>query len=108
MCCWDICPMCYDDNSMFDYYDDSSLDIVDGEIIYGCTNPDALNYNPSANSYDGSCTYPVEGCTNVNAINYNPEADIDDGSCYDFIFGCTDTNSINFNPEANTDDGSCI
>jgi hypothetical protein len=30
---------------------------------------------------DGSCEYPVYGCTDPNALNYNPEAGIDDGSC---------------------------
>jgi len=105
--CWPPnCPECYLD---LDGSSDLNYDEFDeSQIIYGCTNPDALNYNPDANSYDGSCTYPIQGCMNVNAINYNPEADIDDGSCYDFIFGCTDTNSINYNPAANTDDGSCI
>ena len=27
--------------------------------IYGCTDSDALNYNPQANTDDGSCEYPV-------------------------------------------------
>ena len=38
-----------------DYIDDESLN--DG-AIYGCTDPEASNYNSSANSYDGTCTYP--------------------------------------------------
>ena len=47
----------------------------------GCMDPMALNYNPLANSDDGSCIYPTEGCTDPDAINYNPTAIIDDGSC---------------------------
>jgi hypothetical protein len=29
--------------------------IPPGGLLYGCTNPDALNYNPMANQDDGSC-----------------------------------------------------
>ncbi|HEY1022312.1 MAG TPA: hypothetical protein VGE06_08355 [Flavisolibacter sp.] len=37
--------------------------------VSGCTDPAALNYNPSATSNDGSCTYP--------AITYSPPVKID-------------------------------
>ena len=47
--------------------------------MYGCTDPAALNYNPSATIDDGSCRYA--GCTDSTATNYNPIAVIDDGSC---------------------------
>jgi len=47
----------------------------------GCTDPNALNYNPLANTDDGSCVYSTEGCTDPNAINFNPNATLDDGSC---------------------------
>lgn len=49
--------------------------------VPGCTDSSANNYNPSANTNDGSCTYDVPGCTNYNATNYNPNATVDDGSC---------------------------
>ena len=42
--------------------------------VPGCTNPNAINYNISANVDDGSCIVPVDGCTDPNAINYNPLA----------------------------------
>lgn len=54
------------------------------QIIRGCTDPRATNYNPSANTDNGSCTYTntaIYGCTVSTAINYNPNATIDDGSC---------------------------
>ena len=47
--------------------------------MYGCTDPAALNYNPSATIDNGSCRYA--GCTDSTAANYNPIAVIDDGSC---------------------------
>ncbi|MFA7150813.1 MAG: prepilin-type N-terminal cleavage/methylation domain-containing protein [Candidatus Paceibacterota bacterium] len=52
-------------------------------IIYGCTDPEANNFNPDAEIDDSSCTYPdpVFGCTDFEALNYNPVADTDDGSC---------------------------
>lgn len=58
-------------------------------IIRGCTDPNALNYNPLAVENDGSCVYPqpaspitkVKGCMDPNSLNYNPNATEDDGSC---------------------------
>lgn len=56
---------------------------IDGTCgpVFGCTDPNALNYNAEATSDDGSCVYPVAGCTDSAAINYNPAATADDGSC---------------------------
>ena len=48
-----------------------------------------------------SCA-PVEGCTNPLATNFDPEADSDDGTC--LIQGCTDSAANNYNPEANSGD----
>ncbi len=36
--------------------------------IYGCTDPSALNYNPEANTDDGSCVYPPDNDECVDAI----------------------------------------
>lgn len=49
----------------------------------------------------------ISGCTNHNAINYNPDATYNDGSCM-FVSGCTQSNATNYNPIAVIDDGSCI
>jgi hypothetical protein len=95
-------------------------------ITYGCTDPTAYNYNPSAMEDNGTCQYitispppptppplpPVNvlGCTDRNAVNYNATATLDDGSCFwnSFILGCTDPTASNYNASANKDDGSCI
>ena len=99
--------------------------------IIGCMDPSALNFNPNANTDDGSCVAVVEGCTDATAYNYNELASTDDGSCiacpYDIfteysstadiydvalcqtliVEGCTDFSYMEYYSEANTDDGSC-
>ena len=48
------------------------------------------------------------GCTDSDAVNYNPASGvIEDGSCIDIVLGCTDQNACGFDSSANTDDGSC-
>ena len=87
----------------------------DTETASGCTYPDALNFNESAVTDDGSCEYPeppeeTPGCTYEGATNYDEAATVDDGSCEyppDPIPGCTDTSALNFNATADTNDGSC-
>ena len=34
-------------------------------VVPGCTDPDALNYEPNATEDDGSCVYPPEGSTDA-------------------------------------------
>ena len=76
------------------------------EVIKGCTNPAAQNFDPLAVEDDGSCILP--GCMDVEAVNYDPEATVDDGSCeYEDIEGCMDPIAENYNPDATIDDGSC-
>ena len=58
----------------------------DTETASGCTYPDALNFNESAVTDDGSCEYPepleeTPGCTYEGATNFDEGATVDDGSC---------------------------
>ena len=78
------------------------------EVLEGCTEATAFNYNADANTDDGSCVAVVNGCTDVAAFNYNSEANTDDGSCVAVVNGCTDAAAFNYNAAANTNDGSCI
>ena len=55
------------------------------ELRQGCTDPEANNYDQSAEEDDGSCEYdepePVLGCTDSDAENYDSNATEDDGTC---------------------------
>ena len=69
--------------------------------IYGCTDSNACNYDPTATIDDGSCLTSY-GCTNPTALNYDPLATCDDGSCIAVVFGCTDSLALNYDSSANT------
>jgi len=76
--------------------------------VKGCTDPNALNYNPDANTDDSSCITRVTGCTDPNALNYDPRANTPDDSCVEKVPGCMDRSAINFNQDANVENGTCL
>jgi len=101
------------------------------DIICGCTNSDALNYDQNATENDYSCAIEgcmesqsntfnplaniatpcdsiIEGCVYDWAFNYNHLATYDDGTCIPIALGCNDSTMLNFDPLANTNDYSCI
>ena len=79
--------------------------------VYGCLDAEAQNFDPEANTEDGSCYYAA-GCTQAGYLEYYTqgyEADFDDGSCEVLaVFGCTDATALNYDAEANVDNNSCI
>lgn len=106
------------------------------ECQLGCTDAEALNYDPLATDDDGSCIVD-EGCIDPTACNYAPGAITSNpalclyidctgecgglyitdgcGNCYDpagsppiCTLGCTDPTADNYDPAATNDDGSCI
>ena len=105
------------------------------DLIFGCTQPEACNYNAIATENDDSCIIPGDpcndddattlndayneaceceglsglGCTDLFACNYDPDAVFDDGTC-EFIscLGCTAFEACNFSSEATQSDGSCL
>ena len=50
----------------------------------------------------------IEGCTSFSASNYNPDANSDDGSCFVVVYGCMEQSANNFNSDATNDNGSCL
>jgi len=116
--------------------DDDGDGVCNAEEILGCTDPEAINYNPEATEDDGSCEFEgIGGCTSPTACNFNPDATADDGSCLEpvdnctecdgeelvlidddgdgvcnaeEVDGCTDPAACNFDPDATEDDGSCL
>jgi surface protein len=66
------------------------------ELVKGCMDSTANNYNANATEEDNTCDYDLDddgildvdeilGCTNSTANNYNPEATEEDNTC-DFSF----------------------
>jgi hypothetical protein len=96
------------------YNFDPNANTDDGSCVYdpGCTNPLYLEYHTqgfTADVDDGSCvTLVVNGCTDTSAFNYDPLANLDNGGCIAKTFGCTDSTAFNYDINSNTDDGSCI
>ncbi len=50
-----------------------------GDVIVGCTYPAAVEYNPSANVDDGSCTFPVDCAGVLNGTSLVDECGVVNG-----------------------------
>jgi len=81
------------------------------DIVYGCLDLMAVNYDSLANTTDNSCYY-VPGCTNSSYLEYYTQgftADFNNGSCQtEAIWGCTDSLAFNYDSIANIDNGGCV
>ena len=78
----------------------------DATLVFGCTDPNACNFDPNATEDDASCL--AEDC----AGQCGGDATEDDcgvcGGDNSSCAGCTNPTSCNYNPDATTDDGSCL
>jgi gliding motility-associated-like protein len=63
-------------------------------VVNGCTDATAFNYNPAANTDNGSCVAIVNGCLDNTACNYSPLANVSDNSC---VFSPSSPNVSNVN-----------
>lgn len=113
-----------------DCYDPTGDSVCYCEVMVGCTDPVADNYDTMASDDDGTCLYT--GCMNPDAENYWPLANTGNqdflceflccsdplasnfnADCTEFIginclyAGCTNPAASNYNPLASIDDGSC-
>lgn len=95
------------------YNEEANTDDESCYYAAGCTQAGYLEYYTQgyeADFDDGSCeVLAVFGCTDPEALNYNEEANVDNDSCVPVIVGCTDINAFNYDEEANTPDNeSCL
>ena len=76
------------------------------DIVCGCIDDTACNYNEDATNDDGSCTYQTDPLLNCDGTCIN-DAD-GDGVCDENeVLGCTAEAACNYNPAATDNDGSC-
>jgi len=84
---------------------DMAFEVITCTEIYGCTDPNACNYEPWATDLEPESCWAY--CTDPAAQNYTPEEDAD-GSCIDnrycqFNLGCKDVSGCNFDAGAMAD-----
>ena len=86
-------PVEDEDNSQIDETKDESDNTEEKELVKGCMNSTANNYNANATEEDNTCDY-----------------DLDDDGVLDTeeILGCTDSTAYNYNAEATEEDNTCI
>ncbi len=84
------------------------------EIVEGCMDNMAFNYDSTANT-PLPCYY-VPGCMSPAYLEYHidtsngvyTDINIQDSCNVLAVFGCTDTASFNYDPTANVDNGGCL
>ena len=84
------------------------------EIVEGCIDSTAFNYNPLANTPDVCYYYP--GCVSPayleyhvdTANNYYTDINIQDSCQTLALFGCMDSTAFNYDQNANVDNGGCL
>lgn len=77
-------------------------------VVLGCMDASACNYDATAEQEDGSCEYPGDACDDGDSNTTNDVYSTDCGCSGELIvLGCTDATACNYDAEANVDEG-CI
>jgi uncharacterized protein (TIGR02145 family) len=79
------------------------------EIVPGCTDETACNYNPEANQNDMSCLLPGDACDD-NEVSTGNDAYNDECECEGEPLqgGCTYPDACNFDSEAEFENNTCL
>ena len=109
------CNLSYDGGSAFTNTgekqgEDLAFDLYfcPGDFTFGCTDPEACNFDPAATAEDGSCA--EEDCAgNCGGTAYDDPicGCISDISLAGQCLGCTDAAACNFDATSTVDNGSC-
>ncbi|MEN9334734.1 MAG: hypothetical protein RLY35_1914, partial [Bacteroidota bacterium] len=78
-------------------------------VFNGCTDSTACNFNPAANTDDGSCILPGALCDDGDSLTIN-DMIMFDCTCLGMtpVMGCMDSTACNYDPMANVSDTNCI
>lgn len=68
-------------NNTFGYGKLNAFAALQTNLLYGCTDTAALNYDPTATVNNGSCIQVVAGCMDPIGVNFDSLANFDNGSC---------------------------
>ena len=111
------CPGDFDDNGLLDILDIVSIvnQIMEGnaECIesdpYGCTDPTACNFNPTATIFDNSCEYIVDCAGECGGDTVVDECGVCGGDGVIYECGCSDIADGTCDCEGNVEDcaGEC-
>ena len=111
--CTNVSADNYNSNALIDDGSCQFPSVPTEAIKYGCTDPQATNYDPTATNSNNTCAYNA-GCTDGTALNYSANALVDDGSCefaltaVDAVkYGCTDSQALNYDPTATNSNNTC-
>ena len=77
------------------------------EVVEGCTDSAATNFDSSATDDDGTCEYVEDTSCTINSQCAEGEI-CESGTCIEKIEGCLDSNSNEYDSSANVEDGTCI
>jgi len=86
--------------------------IRDCNLVEGCTDDTAINFDETANELDCSCYYDADdGCMDITALNFNPTATSDIGSSCLYgtcIVGCMDDTACNYDLTSIVENNGCL